>query len=81
MSKKRQLLQKYFEKKSRKMQKSGCSLCKTENPLYEKISSKKNLLLNTYFKIVMTLSMLNFMTYFFEKKTHFFTISSGDLPN
>ena len=47
MSKKRQLLQKYFEKKSRKMQKSGCSLCKSENPLYEKIPSENNLLLQS----------------------------------
>ena len=27
------------------MQKIGCSLCKSENPLYEKIPSEKNLLL------------------------------------
>ena len=27
------------------MQKSGCSLCKGENPLYKKIPSEKNLLL------------------------------------
>ena len=28
-----------------KMQKSGCSLCKIENPLYKNIPSEKNLLL------------------------------------
>ena len=27
------------------MQKSGCSLCKSENPLYKKIPSEKKLLL------------------------------------
>ena len=27
------------------MQKSGCSLCKSENPLYKKIPSEKNLLI------------------------------------
>ena len=29
------------------MQKSGCSLCKSENPLYKNIPSEKNLLLLT----------------------------------
>ena len=32
---------KNLEKKSRKMQKNGCSLCKSENPLYKNIPSEK----------------------------------------
>ena len=36
---------KYFEKSLGKCKKSECSLCKSENPLYKKIPSEKNLLL------------------------------------
>ena len=43
------------------MQKSGCSLCKSENPLYKKIPSEKYLLLgvvlNKYFALI---DFLNF---------------------
>ena len=33
--------QKVFEKSLGKCKKSGCSLCKSENPLYKKIPSEK----------------------------------------
>ena len=40
-------IKKYFEKSSGKCKKSGCSLCKSENPLYKNIPSEKDLLLPT----------------------------------
>ena len=48
MSKNLQLLQKIFEKNQGKCKKSGCLLCKSENPLCKKIPSDKNLLLEIY---------------------------------
>ena len=38
----------YFEKWSRKMQKSGCLLCKSENPIYKNSPSEKKLLLRQW---------------------------------
>ena len=44
-----------------KCKKSGCSLCKSENPLYENIPSEKNLLLPRY---------SNFCAKYFDHNVH-----------
>ena len=57
-----------MKKSPRKCKKSGCSLCKSENPLYKNIPSEKNLLLTNKFSCWIFAKTSQFKSLSFENK-------------